>query len=171
MKTFLRPFTGVIIGCAALLGVWPDGALAQTYSGPVIRVMDGDTLELLEHGKPLRVRLAYIDAPEKGQPFSEKSRQQLAQWCAGQTAVVTKVDTDRYGRTVGEVQCQGQRTNQALVQAGLAWVYRKYTPAGHPIYADEARARAVHQGLWLEPAPTPPWEWRKARRKGSTSPG
>lgn len=172
MKLFQRMAGPVAMGCLALSVLWPATTGAQTtFSGPVVRVMDGDTLEMLYEGHPVRIRLAYIDAPEKGQPFAEKSRQKLAQLCAGRTAVASKVDTDRYGRTVADVHCQNQRANQELVEAGLAWVYQKYTQADSPLYAEEASARAARRGLWLDAAPTPPWEWRRARRKKSANQG
>lgn len=155
--------THLCITCC-LLCLWPISAIAQTHTGKVIRVLDGDTLDIFEQGRPLRVRLAHIDAPEKGQAFAERSRQTLAELCAGQFATVEQIDTDRYDRTVGEVSCLGISANQRLVQEGMAWVYRKYTPTSHPYYAAEALARQSRRGLWTEQDPVPPWEWRRARR-------
>ncbi|HEX5806561.1 MAG TPA: thermonuclease family protein [Macromonas sp.] len=166
-----RLLLGHLCSVCCLLFLWPAWATAQTHTGKVIRVLDGDTLDILEQGRPLRVRLAYIDAPEKGQPFSERSRQTLAELCAGQLASVRSVDTDRYGRTVGDVQCQGRSANWQLVHEGMAWVYRKYTPSRHPYYEEERSAQAMHRGLWADPAPEPPWEWRRARRTRSSSTG
>ena len=172
MKLFQRMVCPVAMGCLALSVFWPVATCAQTtFTGLVVRVMDGDTLEMLDQGHALRIRLAYIDAPEKGQPFAEKSRQKLAQLCAGRTAIAAKVDTDRYGRTVADVHCQSHHANEELVQEGLAWVYRKYTQTDNPLYAEEASARAARRGLWLDADPTPPWEWRRARRKRSANQG
>lgn len=145
--------------------------VAQTLTGRVVKIMDGDTLDILREHQTTRVRLAHIDAPEKGQAYSERSRQMLAELCAGQFATVQQTDTDRYGRVVGEVVCQGHSANQRLVHEGMAWVYRKYTPAHHPYYADEQAAQAARRGLWSEPNPEPPWEWRRTRRSKSAHQG
>lgn len=74
-------------------------------------------------------------------------------------------DTDRYGRVVGEVLLpDGRSLNRELVRAGLAWWYRQYAPTDTLLAQLEAEARAAHQGLWSDPAPVPPWAWRKQRR-------
>ncbi len=149
---------------ALVLSVTTAVASAQTLNGTVVRVVDGDTLHIRSGGETVKVRLAYIDAPEHGQAYNRRAKEALAQWCAGQQALVRRVDTDRYGRMVGQVECQHTNVNQMLVRAGLAWVYRKYTPDGHSLYAVEQAARNEHLGLWTDRNPTAPWEWRRQRR-------
>jgi endonuclease YncB( thermonuclease family) len=112
-----------------------------------------------------RIRLAGIDAPEKAQPFGTRAKQKLSDLVGGQVVQVEWDKIDKYGRTVGKIIANGQDVNLAMISAGRAWWYRKYaseqTPADHVIYeAAERQAKAEHRGLWVDPAPTPPWEWR-----------
>ena len=107
---------------------------------------------------PLNVDLGV--APEKRQPFGTRSRQSLAALCHETRAEVRVVDVDRYKRIVGRVHCGGVDANAAQVRRGMAWVYERYaTDAALPELQDEARA--AKRGLWVDPAPVPPWEWRK----------
>ena len=73
--------------------------------------------------------------------------------------------TDRYGRTVGEVILPGGASlNVGIVEAGLAWWYRRYAGDDVRLRDAEAVARAARRGLWADPNPVPPWEWRKGKR-------
>lgn len=131
----------------------------------VVAITDGDTVKARCPDQPQQtIRLASIDAPEKRQPWGERSRQHLAALCFRQQAKLAPHATDRYGRTVGAVECQGRDASSAQVQAGMAWVYRRYTPKGSPLYTYEDAARMAREGLWADPAPLPPWEWRRERR-------
>jgi endonuclease YncB( thermonuclease family) len=57
----------------------------------------------------------------------------------------------------------GRNLNRELVQAGLAWWYRKYAPDDRELEKLEAEARSAKRGLWQDPNPVPPWEFRKKR--------
>ncbi len=143
----------------------PINACAETLYGRVVGVSDGDTLTILTNSKSqVKIRLAAIDAPEKSQAFGSQSKQALSDTCFGKAASIEIVDTDRYGRTVGVVTCDGVRANDAQVSAGMAWVYRKYAEGFGHLYKLEEGARASQIGLWRDKNPTPPWEWRKAKR-------
>lgn len=153
----------------AFLAISP--AYADTLTGRVVSIADGDTLTVLDaQNTQHKIRLAEIDAPEighgfrkPGQPYGQNARQALAAMCAGQQANVEVVDTDRYRRSVGRVQCRGRDVNRDLVSTGMAWAYTKY--ARRPeIFAAEQEARAARVGLWLDATPTPPWMWRKMSR-------
>lgn len=143
----------------------PTPVPAATLLCLVIAIHDGDTLSI-RCGTPGqyrvdRVRLAAIDAPEHSQPFGQRARQNLARLCFRQQARITPVDRDRYGRTVAHVHCQGENAARAQVQAGLAWVY---TPAAreHPqLVALQRQARASGTGLWSQPRPQAPWDYRR----------
>ena len=138
---------------------------AETIDGRVVGIADGDTLTVLDAGNTqFKIRLAAIDAPEKAMPFGQRSKEQLSDICYGKQVSVTVVDTDRYGRTVGEVVCDGTNANETMIKSGLAWVYRKYAKGYGHLYAFEEDAKAARRGLWADPNPTAPWEWRKAKR-------
>lgn len=131
----------------------------------VIAIHDGDTLSI-RCGTPgpyrvERVRLAAIDAPEHRQAFGQHARQNLARLCFRQQAHITPVGRDPYGRTVAHVHCQGVNAARAQVRAGLAWVY---TPAAreHPqLVALQRQAKASGTGLWSQPRPLAPWDYRR----------
>jgi endonuclease YncB( thermonuclease family) len=148
-------------------------ALAHAdFDGRVVKVHDGDTLTILVQEKQIRVRLDSIDAPELGQAFGKRSRQSLATLCAGQPAYVADRGKDRYGRTIGRVTCDGVGANAEQVRRGMAWVYVRYADAASPLYGLEREAKLNRLGLWVEPQPTPPWEWRATRpRNKVASPG
>jgi endonuclease YncB( thermonuclease family) len=93
----------------------------------VVGVSDGDTLTVQDGDVKTVLRLAEIDAPERTQPYSQVSRHNLEALCKNAKAVVFKrVDTDRYGRTVAHVWCDGVHVNWRQVQDGLAWCFTKY---------------------------------------------
>lgn len=128
----------------------------------VVAIADGDTLTCLTDDKrQVKVRLAEIDAPEKKQAFGARSRQSLAELCHERRASVQVVTTDRYGRTVGRVMCAGTDANAEQIRRGFAWVYDRYV-TDRSLYALQDEARAAGRGLWVEPEPVRPWEWRKA---------
>jgi endonuclease YncB( thermonuclease family) len=141
---------------------------AGTISGKVISIADGDTLTILDHSKrQIKIRLAAIDAPERSQPFGNRSRQSLSDICHQKLADVAVVDTDRYGRSVGVVSCEGVQANEAQVQSGMAWVYRKHAKGFAHLHGLEDKAKAARRGLWSDPSPVPPWEWRRAKRNAT----
>jgi len=153
--------------------VW--NARADTLSGDVVAIADGDTVTVLtaQH-RQFKVRLSGIDAPEKKQPFGTYAREQLAQHLSGQSVVVEWSKTDRYGRIVGKIEAGGLDVNLEQVRAGSAWVYTRYlrelAPANRALYVEAQRlARAQHRGLWRDAAAEPPWQWRKERRAARRS--
>lgn len=147
-----------------LIGAAP--AHSDTLSGKVVRILDGDTVEVLDAQKQThRVRLAGIDAPESKQPFGTKAKQKLSGLVGGETVSVGWRKRDRYGRIVGKLMLDGADVNLALVQAGFAWWYREYqreqSLGDRRLYeAAEAQARAQRVGLWTDPKPIAPWDWR-----------
>jgi micrococcal nuclease len=136
---------------------------AGPFSGRVVGVADGDTLTVLADRATYKIRLAEIDAPEKKQAFGERAKQSLAALCFDRRASVSAGKTDRYGRTVARVRCQGMDASMSQVQQGLAWAYTAYLTDPH-IESAEQLARVSGVGLWAEPEPTPPWLYRKGVR-------
>ncbi len=157
--------------CAMVLLVVTFSARAD-ISGRVVRVLDGDTVEVLEPDNRLtRVRLAGIDAPEKSQPFGQRSRQALSAIVAQRSVIVTGSDKDRYGRLLGTVWLGTTDVNAGQIRNGLAWAYRYHGTPLRPDYAAlEAEARRHAFGLWSEPGQTEPWRWRSQHQgRGSIS--
>ena len=138
----------------------PFCLFSEQIQGNVVRVLDGDTIEVLQDRTPVRIRLINIDAPEKKQPFGRWSTNQLKSLIAGQPVTVTYTQTDRYGRVLGRVvTTNGIEANRYMVQNGAAWVYDQYnTDPSLPALQREARAQK--RGLWADSQPVPPWEWR-----------
>ncbi len=147
-------------GLALLLIVASEPISAETLVGHVVAVHDGDTLTVLATGqRRVRVRLAQIDAPERDQPFGQKSRQSLSGLALHRTASVAVQKMDDYGRMVGTVTVYGLSVETELVRRGLAWVYRQYSHDPQ-LLALEAEAKAARRGLWAAANPIAPWDWR-----------
>jgi endonuclease YncB( thermonuclease family) len=136
----------------------------DTLRGRVVTVLDGDTLDVLVDQRPVRVRLWGIDAPEKDQAFGQKSKESLSTCAFGRPVAVTVRGKDRYDRALGTVFAGAIDCNRRQVHAGMAWWYQKYAPQAADLAADEARARNARVGLWVDPAPVPPWAFRAAKR-------
>lgn len=132
----------------------------------VIGIADGDTLTVLVDKQPVKLRLANIDAPEKNQAFGEAARQSLSDQCFGKDAVYEAQDTDRYGRVVAIVTCAGIEANRTQVERGFAWVYDKYNK-DLTLPGLQAMAQRDRRGLWVDPAPIRPWEFRRPVKRSS----
>ena len=144
--------------------------------GKVVRIADGDTITVLVDRQQVKVRLSDIDAPERAQDFSQRSRQALADLVFGKEVKVVTHGKDRYGRVIGDVFVGGKPVNEVMVRQGWAWNFVKYSRS--PRLADlEREARAERRGLWAGKNPVPPWEYRaeqarkrqEKRRSGTSS--
>jgi endonuclease YncB( thermonuclease family) len=155
-------------------------AHAATLTGRVVAVADGDSVTVLDADKVRhKVRLQAIDAPEKGQAFGSRSKQHLSDLLFQREVAVQWRKRDRYGRIVGKVMVQSPDcprcpknldAGQAQLSVGLAWWYRKHaneqSPSDRGRYeSEESEARARRVGLWRDPAPVPPWEFRRAKAR------
>jgi endonuclease YncB( thermonuclease family) len=139
------------------------GTARADFTGVVVAVLDGDTVDVLVDRAPVRVRLAEIDAPEKAQEFGTRSKQTLAAATFRQLVMVKTTGLDRYGRTIGTILVDGQSVNRMMVAQGMAWAYRKYL-VDRSLLDVEAAARSDRVGLWVDSNPTAPWEWREKKR-------
>ena len=89
---------------------------------------------------------------------------------AGKFVVVEYIKRDRYQRTLGKVLLDDKDMNLDQIQADLAWHYKHYQkeqpPSDREAYSEaEIEAREARRGLWHDPEPLPPWEYRKLKRK------
>lgn len=112
-----------------------------------------------------RGRLQGVDCPDKGQAFGKAAKLMTSALVFGRAVTVKPHDIDRYKRVVAEVFLpNGTNVNQKLVAEGWCWHYEKYAPDDLVLAVLELAARGAMKGLWTDPNPLPPWEWRKARR-------
>lgn len=156
--------------------VWATQGLAQdVIPARCIGVTDGDTIRVLAPDyQLLKVRLAWLDAPEMGQAFGNRAKQAMSELVFGQEVELHPHTIDRYGRTVALVLVGGRDVGLELVRAGLAWAYKYYLPEALPEIQQsylraEGAARAARLGLWQDSNPLPPWEYRKAEREQRAS--
>ncbi|BBL75067.1 nuclease [Methylomagnum ishizawai] len=156
--TALRELCLRSMALGAALLAW-GMAEAGDGSGRVLRVHDGDTLTVLRAGHEVTVRLNGIDAPELEQAHGTAARQALAGLCLNREARIHDQGIDKYGRTLGRVDCGGIDANAEQVKAGHAWFYAQYSQDG-TLRGYEAEARRRRIGLWAARNPQPPWEFR-----------
>ena len=131
----------------------------------VISVADGDTLTVLCNGsKQVKIRLSEIDAPEKRQPFGNRSMQSLSGMCLQKKAKIKPQTKDRYGRTVARVICDGVDANEEQIRRGMAWVYDKYV-RDQNLYSIQNKARTSKIGLWADSKAIKPWEYRRKNKR------
>jgi len=98
----------------------PCTSFAATIAGKVVSVADGDTITVLTpQNKQIKVRLAAIDTPEKGQAFGQKAKEFTSSMVAGKNVSIEPETIDRYGRTVGMVSVNGSVLNEQIVKHGL----------------------------------------------------
>lgn len=154
----------ILLILAMIYFVFLGVAHAADLDGKVVRVHDGDTITLLINQRQVPVRLVEIDAPELKQAFGRRSRESLAGMCAGQLAHVVERGQDRYKRVLGRVTCGGIDANAEQIRRGMAWVFVRYAPKESPLYRIQYEAKLERRGLWSDPQPVAPWDWRAEQR-------
>ena len=144
-----------------------DFGLPKT--GNVVRVVDGDTIDVEVDGRVSRVRVYGIDCPEEGQPFADEAKEFVASLIEGKTVSLTPIESDRLGRSVADVSTskdgKAYHLSEMLLSVGLAWWYEGESPQDRHLELLEARARETRRGLWADPDPVPPWEYRRLKGK------
>lgn len=128
----------------------------------VIGIKDGDTVVLLTAAKTeITVRLSEIDAPERKQAFGTVSRTFLSDLIFGKEVKLEKLGKDRYGRTLGFIYLRnGTNVNLEMVKNGMSWQYEKYSKSA-VLKKAQASAKSMKAGLWRDPYPVAPWEFRR----------
>ena len=149
-------------------GVVVANNVQLVIEGKVINVHDGDTVTVLDqNNKKFHIRLQGIDAPELKQEFGSVSQQNLSRLVLGKQVSIFWTKVDKYRRTVGSIKIDGRDMNIEQVKAGMAWHFKKYEDEQEPqdritYAAAEQQARAAKLGLWQDPNPTVPGDWRQA---------
>jgi endonuclease YncB( thermonuclease family) len=105
--------------------------------------------------------LAYIQAPELGQPFGEDSRKILGSMITGERVTVRCPSQNPNGEWVCNVWKEGYDTSRRMINKGGAWVDPE-SDAEKALYRDEKSARAAKKGLWALPeSDRAAWEWHR----------
>ena len=144
--------------------LFPALVVAESFEGRVVSITDGDTIRVMREGVSVPVRLFGIDSPGKKQPFSQVAKKITSDLAFSKTVTVEIKTTDRWKRLVAEIVLpDGRILNHEILKAGGAWWFRQYCK--DPEYERlEAAARAAKVGIWRDPKPVEPWEWRKGQR-------
>lgn len=152
----------------------PKGAVLKEQSAipertdkvKVVGVKDGDTIEVLIDGRQETVRLFAIDCPEKAQAYGQVAKKFTSALCYGKyVSVEPQAERDQYDRIIGTVYIDDTLVlNEALLKAGMAWHYKRYSNNEQYSYY-ENNARAAHLGLWADDNPTEPWNWRHSNKR------
>ena len=145
---------------------------ADTITGKVVSVSDGDTITVLDSNKTQhKIRLYGVDCPESHQDYGSKAKEFTSGLVFGKEVSVKVMDTDRYGRNVGVVNVGSMVLNEELLKNGMAWYYAQYCKSSFcsqwSQYQEEAKNRKA--GLWSMSNPTPPWEFRRAGKTVSST--
>ena len=137
---------GRLLLWSTVVVLWAAPALAD-FSGQVVSVLDGDTIEVLHNQHPERIRLSGIDCPEKGQAYGQKAKHATSALAFGKDVTIQTHGHDKYKRTIGEVILpDGMNLNQELVKQGWCWRYRKYAPGDTVLEELETEAREERKG-------------------------
>ena len=156
MRIFKHLLSSVTLLCVCTL------SYADTISGKIVAVMDGDTVKMLTHeNREIKIRLAEIDAPEKAQAFGQASKKSLSDMSYGKEAKAQCSGSDKYDRYICTIFVNGVNVNNMQVSLGYAWVYRQYATKGTKLYDAESLAKSMQSGLWADDRPVPPWEFRR----------
>lgn len=166
----------LLAGAILTIAGWQHGYTNEQLRGEVVAVADGDTLTVLDdRRRQLRVRMAFIDAPERAQPFGLAARKALAARVFRQQVRLDVIEQDKYGRLVARVWLQQEDINLQQLRDGNAWHYRyfardKQSRGDFAIYAAaEQQARDGRLGLWRLPTPVPPWQFRQHHQQSGGS--
>ncbi len=158
------------VSASPLRSVQPPGSrTANSHLWRVVGVHDGDTVTCLdENNQQQKIRLAEMDAPEIGQDFGQVARDALADQVFGKTVEVLDEGKDRYGRWIGHLYVDGVDVNRQMIATGNAWHYAAYSK-DQSLAELQDQAQAQRLGLWAQPDPTPPWEFRATKKTSKAS--
>lgn len=142
---------------------------AEQIAGVVDRVTDGDTLTIhIKKGGHEKVRLQGIDAPELNQAYGKEAARVLEGLVRDRKVSVQCEGRDDYGRVLGYVYLKNHSINLEMVRRGAAWHYVYYAKDNKALASAEKEAREAQRGLWKEPHPIAPWDYRHDKKETKT---
>ncbi|WP_437187883.1 thermonuclease family protein [Planctomicrobium sp. SH668] len=136
--------------------------IERVDQGKVVAVTNGDTVNVLIDRTEVKVRLEGIDAPERKQAFGSQAKQHLSDLVFGETVQLHVTGKDRYRRILGTLVSDGVDINLQMITGGMAWHYEYYNSEKR-YAAAQVEAKEAKRGLWADPMPLPPWEFRKRK--------
>lgn len=157
------------ISLETLMPVKSEGSFVLNNKVRVVKVYDGDTLDIVrQNGKKMKVRLYGIDAPEKGQSFSNTAKVFLEDAAKDRQFTMDIRYKDKYNRYVAVLfDDNGIALQEDLIRNGFAWVYPRFCDdvmlcVGWESVEEEAiRTR---QGLWQDKNPLSPWDFKRGAK-------
>lgn len=160
-----RPFALLFCIVVAYIGFLQATPGFREETGIVVSVLDGDTYDLkTSDNQRLRIRMEGIDAPERGMPYYKASRDYLSQMCAGKKVRARWLKKDRNGRLLAWTYLpDGRELSRDMLRTGWAWHFTKYN-SDPSLAALQTAARQRRTGLWADPRPVAPWDYRKMKR-------
>jgi len=153
-----------VLAIAPLIFLPCSTVAGQKHSVKVDRVIDGDTIRVIFKSKSIKVRLWGIDTPEYYQAYSKAAKKFTTRLVKNTSVQLEVKDWDDYGRMVASViMADGRSLNEELLKSGFAWVHVYYCKEVicKKWYEYEKMARKNRIGLWRDPAPVPPWVWKR----------
>ncbi|MEV0385786.1 thermonuclease family protein [Nonomuraea sp. NPDC050643] len=177
----LRPRTiGAVAAVVAVLPITvaapaeaaaPSGVPKGAVSARLVKIVDGDTIDVMRGGRKIRVRLLEVDTPERGQCwFTTATARTAALLPVGKVVYLLpdKDPKDPYGRWLFYVfNAKGVHVNRNLVRYGYgkAVLYKPNDRYIKTMRAEQAKAKADRLRIWSgkcdgggstpNPTPTP----------------
>ena len=139
---------------------------AQRFTVKVVSISDGDTFTAINKDNlQLKIRVFGIDAPEKKQAYGSKSKEFLSSLIFGKNISIDVQSKDGYGRYLAYVYSpEGKDVSLLMIHEGMAWHFTKYD--NNEVYeAAQAGAKKARRGLWADPSPIAPWDFRSNKGK------
>jgi endonuclease YncB( thermonuclease family) len=152
---FSTHLPAIAAGC--LLAAMPALG-AESFTGKVSDVSDGDTLVVGKSGRVRVVQLVGIDAPELTQEYGRAASDFVKEMVKGKLVTVEIVESTSRTHLIGRVSIDGKDLAAALVESGMAW---SETGSSADLQTAQEKAKSGKQGLWASANPTPPWDFRK----------
>ena len=156
----------VLAACALVMCLATPVAAgdATPWRGKIYEIVDGDSLNVVRgKRRVMNVRLWGIDAPEHGQPWGREATERLKRY-EGKKLLFEIADTDRHNRHIVKIYLPGgELLQEALAREGYAWWWQRYAPKAWGIARAMLEAVEAKRGLWADPKPVPPWQWRRAK--------
>ena len=169
LRLFLLTFFIVLVtvSCDSIINESEEpetAAVENSNENHVVKIIDGDTYDVILDGEQTRIRMEGIDAPERGMDYYKVSKEYLGEICNNQKVKVVGAKKDRYGRLLAKTYLEdGREVGEEMVKAGMAWHFKKYST--DPVLARlENEAKNNRRGLWAIDNPIPPWKFRKNKK-------